>query len=134
MKIYTSYYGNARKLNEKNIQIIGISQTFPKFIECPSIQFLAPTKAIRYLPKHLYEKAYINHLEQLDFEHILSLIKLNSNNKDVALCCYESLKTDDDWCHRTMLANYFNEFKTEYDFKIEEFGLTENKFIQLSLI
>lgn len=134
MKIYTSYYGNAKKLRDANIQIIGISQGKPSFVDCPFINQLAPTRAMRSMSKSNYEVAYKQHLSLLNFDDIMQQIKLLSNGRDVALCCYESLKTPNDWCHRTMLADFFNQRKKQYNIQITEFQTEKQIIQQLSLL
>ena len=60
-------------------------------------------------------------------------IKSLSNGKDVALCCYESLKNEDEWCHRTMLAEYVNNL-LGYKLITEFSEKPKSQYIQLSLM
>jgi len=109
MKLYTSYYGNVRKLTEHGVLAIGISVQKPKFLEIPMIPELAPTYKMMSMPFDEYKVEYIKILDKLDMTKIGALIGKMAQGKDVALCCYESLKKPNEWCHRTMLAEYLNE-------------------------
>jgi len=112
MKVYTSYYGNFKKLKKANIVPIGISLGTPKFISehLDKILYLAPRRDMLGMEYDDYKKLYLERLSKVDWDDVRRLIKQFGQGKDVAFCCYESLKNEDDWCHRTMLAEFINNF------------------------
>ena len=121
MKIYTSYFGNLKKLAGANIAIINIARFKPRFVSCISLLEVAPSA---YMVKgditreqyiSLYEEKV---LKKLNIEEFLNKISVLSGGKDVALCCYEK---PDDFCHRHLLSKWIKE-KSGYE--ITEFGIT----------
>lgn len=126
MKIYTSYYGNLRKLGTTGILPIGISLGVPNFFKGHKMMYLAPTRAMlnSLIPQEEYTKMYR--------EQILSKVSLDTlredlsiitrgQNVDVALLCWEK---PGDFCHRHLFAEWMKEM-TGYE--IEEFGVTNKK-------
>lgn len=78
----------------------------------PRLLDLAPTPEILQIKdESLYKPRYIERLEQLGWENFKRLIWDVSDGfeTDVVLLCYESLKTPDQFCHRTMLAEFYNQ-------------------------
>ena len=116
MKIYTSYYGNIRNFTKEGITPISISLGLPKFLKAPMTRvfLLAPSGNMLGMEYNDYKKKYIAKLDKVDWILVKSILENNSkNDSPVALCCYEALKTQGEWCHRTMLAEYINENKQE---------------------
>lgn len=108
MKIYTSYFSNAKKLGANNIEIIGISLYPPKWFTGVSIKSLAPSYSIFKYSNTEEEytarfKAEV--LSRLDAKSIYERIKSFSNGKDVALCCFEKPY---EFCHRHLVAEWLN--------------------------
>lgn len=125
MEIFTSYYGNLRKLRENNIIPVGISLGIPKWFNGTNLRYLAPTYAVLSLKTiEEYIPAYIKLLERFDIDRFradLSIISKNEGGKDIALLCYEK---PGDFCHRRIFADWMKE-KTGYD--IKEYGYIEKK-------
>ncbi|MDD3907441.1 MAG: hypothetical protein PHF34_04425 [Bacteroidales bacterium] len=125
MEIFTSYYGNLKKLRENNIIPVGISRGIPKWFYGNNLQYLAPTYAVLSLKTiEEYAPAYIKLLERFDIDRFRDDLRIISNNeggKDIALLCYEK---PGEFCHRRLFAEWFKE-KVGYD--IKEFGYTEKK-------
>ena len=124
MKIYTSYYGNVRNLSKEGIVPISISLSLPKFLnpKPTRVFLLAPSRDMLGMEYDAYKKKYLAKLEKVDWKLVKSILENNSDNDSpVALCCYESLKAEDDWCHRTMLADYINEYQKELFGEVIEF-------------
>lgn len=125
MKIYTSYFGNSRRLHLAGIKVIGISLYPPKWFYGNSLKQVAPTKGILFAKDQTEEEYTKRYREEVlahqDMEQFLDAVKTVSGGKDVALCCYEK---PEDFCHRHILADWIKE-KTGID--IEEFGYTEKK-------
>lgn len=123
MKIYTSYFGNARKLNEAGVMIICVAIGRPRFIQAPQMLNVCPT---RYMisgacSHEEYLKMYDDILAKQDARKVMEQIQALSGGKDVALCCYEK---PGDFCHRHILAKWLTE-KTGIE--ITEFGGIEKK-------
>ena len=117
MKIYTSYYGNAKKLKSAGIVPIAISVGKPRFFSGMQLQDVAPTWEMVALGKRDlkedYQKLYLDKLSKVDLPQLFSDLSKKVDGKDCALLCFEALKTDGEWCHRTMLADYAKQFGIE---------------------
>ena len=119
MKIYTSYFGNNRKLKESNVKIVSIAKSAPGGFGKESIQELAPSRELLNTYKsgnmsiEEYEKMYLTGLEQVDMKDIHDKIK--SYRGDVALCCWEGKGK---FCHRHIISSLLNRI---FDLNIEEF-------------
>lgn len=70
---------------------------------------LAPNRSMFGLDYHAYKKLYFEKLAKTDFKLVKEILDTSSQGKPIALLCYESLKTEGEFCHRTMLAEYLNE-------------------------
>ena len=125
MEIYTSYYGNIRKLRNNSIIPVGISLGIPKWFRGNNLRYLAPTyKILQLATQEEYIPAYIKLLESMDMERFrfdLTVISESEGGKDIALLCYEK---PGDFCHRRIFADWMKE-KTGYD--IKEYGYIEKK-------
>src|SRR5690554_3546634 len=125
MEIYTSYYGNIRKLGNNRIIPVGISLGIPKWFNGHNLRYLAPTyKILQLATQEEYIPAYIKLLENMDMERFrfdLTVISESEGGKDIALLCYEK---PGDFCHRRIFADWMKE-KTGYD--IKEYGYIEKK-------
>ncbi len=109
MKIYTSYFGNLRKLKEKNIIPISIALWNPKWYTGLTCKEVAPKPYM--LNDNLTEEQYTemykrNVLSQRYPNSIIESIRRLSQNRDCALLCYEK---PGDFCHRHILAEYLKE-------------------------
>ena len=127
MKIYTSYFGNSKKLAQANIKMISISRYKPKFFYGCELKTVAPTSKILFgnLSTYEYEKRYRRDvLNWVNAKEFLRMIESVSNGNDVALCCYEK---PEDFCHRHILAEWIKE---ETGLEIKEFGLEPVKEIK----
>lgn len=124
MKIYTSYFGNMKKLDKAGIKPIGIAISPPKFFRGPTIYQAAPTRDM--LSKSLSEERYIQRykeeiLSKLNLREFFDTIKNLSCGKDVALCCYEK---PGDLCHRKLLADFI---KDKTGIEVVEYGYVPPK-------
>lgn len=121
MKIYTSYFGNSKKLADANVAIINIARFRPRFVNCVSLLEVAPTA---YMVKgDITREQYITLyeaqiLKKLNVGEFLNKVTTLSGGRDVALCCYEK---PNDFCHRHLLSKWIKE-KSGYE--ITEFGIT----------
>jgi len=110
MKIYTSYYAQIRNLKKEGITPIAISLGIPKFLrgeDMSRIFLLAPSRDMLDLSYDIYKERYIERLEKVDWKLVHDMLSVYED-KPVALLCYEALKTEGEFCHRTMLAEYIN--------------------------
>jgi uncharacterized protein YeaO (DUF488 family) len=129
MRLYTSYYGNIKKI-PKDYFVVSVSGGLPdelKLIVDSWDTKLAPSKSIFFdYKKDRDQEKYSSRfkdeiLPKVDWLETLELWeekanKINKNIESIVICCYE---TPEDFCHRHILAEHFeNEFKTI----VEEFG------------
>ena len=134
MKIYTSYFGNSKKLQQAGIKVIGISLYPPRWFNAISVKQVAPTKSILFAngqTQEEYTRRYRSEvLSQQDMQQFLKTVEQASGGQDVALCCYEK---PEDFCHRHILADWIKE---KLGIEISEYGYTPKKepdYVQGSL-
>ena len=125
MRIYTSYFGNSKKLPQAGIKVIGIAFYRPRWFYGISLKQVAPTKSILFAKDETQED-YIRRykaevLAPQDMRQFLKAVEAASGGQDVALCCYEK---PEDFCHRHILAEWIKE-KTGVE--IKEYGYVEKK-------
>lgn len=108
MKIYTSYFGNAKALAKEDIKIVSVARWQPRFMSVPVVMYdVAPTPwMVKQATREQYVDAYRQILSELDAQEFISRLENMSGGADVALCCYEK---PGDFCHRHMLAQYLTE-------------------------
>ena len=116
MKIFTSYFANAAKLQKAGIIPISISLWPPKWYTGLRMPILAPEKRYLNWPEKTYRPEYEKKLDQMDPKEVLRNIIQLSGGKDVALCCYEK---PDEFCHRHIVAEWL---QRETGKEITEFG------------
>lgn len=134
MRIYTSYFGNSKKLQQAGIKVIGISLYPPRWFNGISLKQVAPTKSILFANGQTQED-YIRRyrsevLSRQDMQQFLKTVEQTSGGQDVALCCYEK---PEDFCHRHILADWIKE---KLGIEISEYGYTPKKdpdYVQGSL-
>lgn len=120
MKIYTSYFGNIRKLYVNNITPICIARGIPKFYRGETIQTVAPYSWMLSgkVSREEYIEAYFNQvLRNVDIDQFINQLEKVSKGNDVALCCYEK---PEDFCHRHLLAKWLEE---KHGIEVKEFGV-----------
>ena len=106
MKLYTSYFANAKALAKANIMVIGIALYPPRWYNGPSLKEVAPTYSILKMTNgdEEYTRRYkAEVLARLNIQNFLNQVMKLSNGRDVALCCYEK---PDEFCHRQLLAEH----------------------------
>ena len=124
MKIFTSYFGNSRKLKEAGVNMICVAIGKPRFIAgIPQMLNVCPTRYRVSGPcsREEYLKLYDRILASQDANQVVKQIEMLSGGKDVALCCYEK---PGDFCHRHILAKWITE---NTGIEITEFGVVEKK-------
>lgn len=121
MKIYTSYFGNLKKLTKAGIVALGVSRYPPHWFSNPTIVELAPQPWMlaKGVSMEQYDKTYQAQLSKLNPAKIVAEIKkLSKDGKDVALCCFEKEQRE---CHRYDIMNWLK--KAGYD--VEEYFQAE---------
>lgn len=127
MNIYTSYFGNNRKLNAAGIKTICVAIGKPRFLQVPQMLNVAPT---RYMisgacSHEEYLKLYDQILARQDANQVVKQIEMLSGGQDVALCCYEKPGA---FCHRHILAKWITD---NTGIEVKEFGIVEKKEIKV---
>lgn len=108
MKIYTSYFGNHRQLERKNIMMMAVSLSVPTGFKGPRLPELTPTQNILLMKNapgnyRKYYRMFI--LDRLNAQEIVEKIQRIGQGRDVALCCYEKPGR---FCHRQLIAEWLN--------------------------
>ena len=112
--IYTSYYGNLKKLKNSGhkIEPISVSRITPVGIHIFTIEELFPSKELlnwwknsnqTESDKQKYIEIYNKQLSQLNAKKIEQKLYQYSCKKDVVLLCYEKPA---DFCHRHLIAKW----------------------------
>lgn len=122
MKIYTSYFGNLRKLHQAGIFPVSIARWNPKWFEGTSYKVVAPLPDM--LRDNITREQYIRQyrsrvLWNLRPERILQDLQMMTGGRDCALLCYEK---PGDFCHRRLLADWMLE---QAGLEIPEFGIVK---------
>jgi len=105
MKIYTSYFGNAKALAKAGVVLISIARWQPRFLQVKHILLeVAPTVwMLKSATSEQYDEEYQKILSRLDVPAFMAKLEQIGSGRDVALCCYEK---PGDFCHRHVLAEY----------------------------
>lgn len=115
--IYTSYFGNMKKLPDDEYTYVAISATVPEGINCLHYKKLAPSydNLKQYKEGSIsfeqYKDRYINEtLSKLKPVDVVTEIKHNLgvelNNKHIVLLCYEK---DVKGCHRSIVGKWLSD-------------------------
>lgn len=111
MKIYTSYFGNLRKI-PKGITPISIANYMPKGLNFSRYNLLCPPVPV--MNKHKQGGSFEDFsneykaqvLSKLNAKDVIENLKYLSYGNDIVLLCYEK---DDTTCHRSILREWLNE-------------------------
>ena len=107
--VYTTYFANLKKLPD-NIIPIAICGKVPDFYKGLCYKKLAPKLSFFKVWKETKDNDYyianFNKLvlDKLNPQQVLNELMQLSNQKDVALICYEK---SSDFCHRHLVADWF---------------------------
>jgi uncharacterized protein YeaO (DUF488 family) len=128
IKIYTSYFGNLKKVTTNNIFPVGIARFAPRWSPVYSDKRVAPSGNMLNARKcggtvEGFYAEYKTILNDLNANDLVATWEIASEGKDIALCCYEKV-TDD--CHRHYLARWLME-NLKGNVRINEFGYPDNK-------
>ena len=115
MKIYTSYFGNLKKLAKEGIKPVAISLYPPKWYSGAKIGILAPQRPLLKMQEKEYTVAFKEMLSTITTEQIEFVLKQQDEGKPIALLCYE---VPTDFCHRHLVAKWLNK---KYGLNVTEF-------------
>ena len=124
MKIYTSYFGNLRKLSQAGIIPVSIARWSPKWFEGIKYGTVAPLPDM--LKGDITREQYIEQynrrvLARLDPARVVKELTIFTGDRDCALLCYEK---PGDFCHRHLFAEWMTR---ETGLETTEFGVEEDK-------
>lgn len=114
MAIWISRYSN-KELPNGNYYPVGISIGQPRYHlgyelreQCYS---LAPKGYMLNMDIERFRTAYYEKLEGIGKEKIISMVtrldeKARSEGKELVFLCFEDVRVEGDWCHRTIFAEW----------------------------
>ncbi len=112
--IYTSYFGNLRKLPQE-ITPIAICRSVPAWYKgkrypalAPTCQILQEWRAWHY--EEAYRKNFGSILQALNPYTVVTELYALAESKDIALICYEK---PGDFCHRHLVADWLMAYGIE---------------------
>ena len=121
MSIWVSRYAN-KKLREEGWYPVGISIGTPKYPlgyevreQCYS---LAPKGYMLNMEYEPYRKAYFEKLNAIGKDSIIRTVKrlderAKADGKELVLLCFEDIRNEGEWCHRTLFAEWWMEHTGE---------------------
>jgi hypothetical protein len=110
MQIFTSYYAN-RQIQTGDYTLIGISIGKNRWVNVDMyLTNIAPTwNMVKLTDRILYQKLYLEKLNAIGVESIREAFENIPSEKPLVLLCYENVFKPDQWCHRTMFAEWWKE-------------------------
>ena len=112
MKLYTSRFAN-HALADADIAVVAISRGLPKFRIAYEIRGriwpLAPERALFGLGEEDYHRLYRNQLDSIGATVIQRELARFEQFSNVALCCFEDVRKQGQWCHRRLFAAWWEE-------------------------
>lgn len=117
MAIWVSRYSNKGLSSDKHYPV-GISIGKPRFRlgyelreQCYS---LAPKGYMLNMDIEAFKREYYGKLEGIGKDKIISMVtkldeKARSEGKELVLLCFEDVRVEGDWCHRTIFAEWWAE-------------------------
>lgn len=119
MAIWVSRYSNKElQQNKDKYYPVGISIGQPKFSlgyqlreQCYS---LAPKGYMLSMDLERFKPAYYEKLENIGTDRIINMVtrfdeQARNEGKELVLLCYEDVRVPEDWCHRTVFAEWWVE-------------------------
>lgn len=112
--IYTSYFGNMRKLS--GITPVSIARMTPRQIKIAEYKALAPRYEMLRMNMSDYLVEYQKILHSLNPEKVLQELQAIGNGKPIALLCYEK---PHEFCHRHLVSEWLS---YSLSATVEEYG------------
>lgn len=119
MAIWTSRYSNKELVENKNkYYCVGISLGTPKFPLGYNIEqqcySLAPKGYMLRMELEKFTEEYYRKLEGIGSDRIIDMVmrfekRAADEGKELVLLCYEDVRIPEDWCHRTVFAQWYCE-------------------------
>jgi hypothetical protein len=112
MRLFTARYGN-KNLNDKNYTKVRISLGTPKWETGYRIdgemKDLMPFGLFKeYDEYEQFKPAYFKRLDSIGINRIQRQLNyFESFGKDVVLLCFEDVRKEGNWCHRTAFAEWY---------------------------
>ena len=116
MKIYTSYFGNLKKIEQASIFPIGIAIIPPRWFHGISYTTVAPRREMLHLDNVTYTYEFNKILFSRDPHQVYADLYRLSQGKDMALLCYEK---PNEFCHRHIVAKWLS---NSLGIEIQEFN------------
>jgi len=113
-RLYTSRFSN-KELETGNYMVISIARSMPRFpvkyrIAGTIVQLAPPGFLWNENDIEKFKEPYFKHVEKAGYPLIGGLIRAYLDmGKDVVLCCYEDVRKPNEWCHRLVFAEWWNE-------------------------
>lgn len=115
MAKYTSRYSN-KTLRDEGYYAVGISQGTPKFPLGYQIRekntVLAPNWNMMKLDVEAFREEYFRKLNRFGRNNVINLVeemnrRAEAEGKELVLLCFEDIRKEGQWCHRTMFAEWW---------------------------
>lgn len=79
-----------------------------------------------------YREAYFKKLEEIGADKIIGIVqrmdeRAQEEGKTLVLLCYEDLRKPDQWCHRTLFAEWWQKMTGEVINELEEADVKPQK-------
>ena len=135
MAILTSRYGN-KELRNDGYYPVGISIGKPRFKTGYEIReqcyALAPKGHKPKMEHEAYREADFKKLEEIGADKIIGIVqrmdeRAQEEGKTLVLLCYEDLRKPDQWCHRTLFAEWWQKMTGEVINELEEADVKPQK-------
>lgn len=115
---------------------VGISIGKPRFKTGYEIReqcyALAPKGYMLKMEYEPYREAYFKKLEEIGADKIIGIVqrmdeRAQEEGKTLVLLCYEDLRKPDQWCHRTLFAEWWQKMTGEVINELEEADVKPQK-------
>ena len=135
MAIMTSRYGN-KELRNDGYYPVGISLGKPKYQTGYEIReqcyALAPKGHMLKMAYEPYREAYFKKLEEIGADKIIGIVqrmdeRAQEEGKTLVLLCFEDIRKPDQWCHRTLFAEWWQKMTGEVINELEEADVKPQK-------
>jgi len=129
MEIYTSYFGNLKRLNSDGIIPIGIAVYPPKWYKGQNYKRLAPASQMLRMTIDEYDRMFQKILAYQSPRQVYDDLRRMSRGKPIALLCFELDRRE---CHRLQVAEWI---EGQMGIKVPEYPhpVPRNSFIQTSM-